>query len=659
MKNKKSVISLIIFISIIFSLVGGFTPVYATEPSELLNNDDFNAYAETEEPNDDIDEITSFTNDDIVEDIEDPTSFSYEEPDILAALDAVELFVERLYKFVFERDYDASGMQYWSAALKNRSFNGAGVAHYFFFSKEFTSFNYSDSVFVYRLYKALLGREPDDGGREYWENLLFTGVPRENVFSGFVNSIEFNNFCNNAGIVRGTYIPPPGSAIKVFVTRLYRTTLYRAPDTGGLNYWFNILHSGRGTGAAVAYHFLFSAEMINSNLTNEQFIERLYESMMGRSSDPGGKAFWVRRLDLGYPREDIFGSFVNSSEYNNICRNAGIIRGNYTPPPGGMARVFVMRLYREALLNDSPPLADLRHWQETLRTGRETGSSIVNTFLFGSEMNARNLNNEQFIDVLYNAMLGRNPYTAEKNSLLNELNRGTPRQSVFAQLANTTEFSRVCSNHGILQGRVLDQSKPMIALTYDDAPTVHMNYILDILQRYNAKATFYVNGFNISSERNAVLRAFNMGCEIGNHTWSHPYLTSLSVNEIRNEIVTMSNAVQSITGVVPATLRPGYGALNSNVTSVAAELGLPIILWTLAGERSGGWDVDPVANRVINNVKHGDIVLLHDGYPAIGPATERIISELSSRGFQFVTVSELLYYQNISLAPGQVYGAVY
>ena len=214
----------------------------------------------------------------------------------------IEDFVERMYTNVLNRTAEPVGMLHWSGLLRTGAMSGAAVAHNFFSSQEFINRNLRNDEFVDVLYNALMGRPADDEGKAMWVRLLGSGWSREDVFAQFVGSPEFDMICSQAGINRGTFTPAPGRDIRVFVTRLYNTALRRPPDDAGLNHWTNLLLSGAMTGAAVAYNFIFSAEMINEGLSDEVFVERLYLALMGRASDSAGKTFWVNHLRTGTSR---------------------------------------------------------------------------------------------------------------------------------------------------------------------------------------------------------------------------------------------------------------------------------------------------------------------------------------------------------------------
>jgi len=237
---------------------------------------------------------------------------------------AIEHFVIRLYSNVLGRSPDAGGLQYWSDQLRSGA-HGSRVAHGFFFSQEFINRKTSDDLFLDILYLTLMNRPADAGGKAYWLNQLNSGLPREDIFAGFVNSPEFDSLCRQAGIVRGTYTPPRGGMVRVFVTRLYRETLSRDPDQGGLDYWTSRLLGG-AYGSAVANGFVFSNELTSKKLSNADFVEVLYKTLMGRSSDASGKAFWVNRLNNGFSRQSVFQDFANSTEFGQICARHGIRR---------------------------------------------------------------------------------------------------------------------------------------------------------------------------------------------------------------------------------------------------------------------------------------------------------------------------------------------
>ncbi|MDR2591028.1 MAG: DUF4214 domain-containing protein [Oscillospiraceae bacterium] len=421
----KRLISTILFLSIVFSFAIGSFEVLATS-----------------EENDGIAEVEKNTDSFATNNIN--TLATNDEPD------GISVFVERLYLTVLGRDPEASGFQEWTNRLRNGTVDGASTAHGFFFSTEFTSKNLSDEVFVETLYKALMGREPDSIGRTHWLNCLNSGLPREDVFSGFVNSPEFTRICESLGIIRGNHSPPPGGWARVLVISKYRNIFNRTPDTSGLNHWHTLLTNGNATGAGIAHAFIFSVEYQRLNTSNEAFVDMLYRSLLRRAPD-NQRANWINLLNNNLPREDVFASFVNSAEYIRISAEHGVVHGGYTPPAAGMARVFVTRLYRTTL-NRAADENGLNSWHSRLRDGTSTGSSIAYNFIFSPEMHNRNLTDSQFVDILYNALLGRAPDAYGRDAWISRLQGSMSRYDVFVGFVTSPEYARLCTEYGIPLG---------------------------------------------------------------------------------------------------------------------------------------------------------------------------------------------------------------
>jgi len=206
--------------------------------------------------------------------------------------------------------------------------------------------------------------------------------------------------------------------------------------------------------------------------------------------------------------------------------------------------------------------------------------------------------------------------------------------------------------------RMIDPDKPMIALTFDDGPSYVTVMILDALEKYGGVATFYVVGNRISRnqrQREILLRAHEMGNEIANHSWSHPFLSRISEDRVRRELVRTNEVIESITGEPPVNMRPPYADINSSVFRVTADLGLPIILWSVDPSDWRTRNANTTFKRVMENIEDRDIVLLHDLWEPSGEAAVRLIPALIEKGFQLVTVSELMYHSGITPIPGQIY----
>lgn len=185
---------------------------------------------------------------------------------------------------------------------------------------------------------------------------------------------------------------------------------------------------------------------------------------------------------------------------------------------------------------------------------------------------------------------------------------------------------------------------PYIAMTFDDGPNTTLTpKLLDLLAAHHIKATFFVIGQNVADHPEIVRRAAREGHEIGNHSWSHPYLAKMSDDNARRELRRTDDAIKNATGTRPSLMRPPYGSVTARQKQwINEEFGYEIILW----------DVDPldwkrpgpmtVCNRIVKETRAGSIVLSHDIHPGTIEAMPATLNQLEAKGFKCVTVSELI-----------------
>ena len=207
-------------------------------------------------------------------------------------------------------------------------------------------------------------------------------------------------------------------------------------------------------------------------------------------------------------------------------------------------------------------------------------------------------------------------------------------------------------NSGVTNKKI-NSSDKLIALTFDDGPNYNTGKVLDVLAKYNVKATFFVLGSKAKDNKKILKREYDSGMEIGNHTFNHLLLTKYKENVIKDEIDKTSSVIFEVTGRYPKLLRPSYGVYNNIVKKIG---NMPIIIWDIDTLDWKYHNSKRIASRVINKVKDGDIILMHDIYSATANSLNIIIPELQNRGYTFVTIPELFYYKEITLEKGMVYG---
>ncbi len=239
------------------------------------------------------------------------------------AENGVNDFVNRLYTLVLNRPADEDGLKDWSEQLITGTNSGAGVAEGFFFSDEFIAMQLSDEEFIDTLYHVFLNRNSDSEGLANWEEALDNGLSRKYVCQGFAGSDEFANLCAEDGISAGTIeLTEPrdqNAKITAFVSRCYHTFLGRSADIEGLNQWTSQLLAETKTPKELAYGFIFSPEFIGQDLSDNIYIERLYQGLFNREAADFEVSDWVHRLDTTLSRNSIFIGFADSDEFRNLA----------------------------------------------------------------------------------------------------------------------------------------------------------------------------------------------------------------------------------------------------------------------------------------------------------------------------------------------------
>ena len=218
----------------------------------------------------------------------------------------------------------------------------------------------------------------------------------------------------------------------------------------------------------------------------------------------------------------------------------------------------------------------------------------------------------------------------------------------------------------------IDPQQKMVAFTFDDGPRTGItNQILDIAEEYGVRVTFFIKGDNIASHEEELMRMLSLGCEIGNHTWMHTNVEELSASEMRDEIGKVNDAIRDRFGYPICLFRPPYikygdkgSDTRNTLVSLMEEWNMAIINHTRSthdtydsynAERiyqRGVLETDELGKRL-----DGSIILCHDKQQKTVDAFKMIVPALLERGYQFVTVSELLHYSDDGFHAGWVYSS--
>lgn len=191
--------------------------------------------------------------------------------------------------------------------------------------------------------------------------------------------------------------------------------------------------------------------------------------------------------------------------------------------------------------------------------------------------------------------------------------------------------------------------KRLVALTYDDGPNPKFTpRLLQILAQKQVKSTFYVLGEQVREFPSVLAATAQAGHEIGDHSYDHKQLTKLSAEGVGAELDKTAEAVTSVTGSRMNTMRPPYGSYNSAVYGICRQRGYEVILWDVDTSDWRRRSSQDIIETVLRETRDGSIILMHDRLQNSLEATPAIIDGLRQKGFEFVTVSELLAHPRLS-----------
>ena len=258
-----------------------------------------------------------------------PTSTPTSNPTTIGG--TFEDFVERLYVVALGRASETEGKAHWCKVVGNGSYSGADCARFFLTSPEFNGRNLNNEEYLKVLYKTFFDRDAaaDPDGFNFWLSKI-DEWGRGRVLEGFIDSTEWCNICASYGVKSGAMTAKATVASKnatAFASRLYTECLGREPEEGGLKYWSLSLTNLERTGTQAAKEFFYSPEFKDKGLNDDEYVERLYKTFMGRPSDTEGKSHWLNQLSSGaMNRDQVFDFFSTCDEFTGICKDYAIDR---------------------------------------------------------------------------------------------------------------------------------------------------------------------------------------------------------------------------------------------------------------------------------------------------------------------------------------------
>jgi peptidoglycan/xylan/chitin deacetylase (PgdA/CDA1 family) len=206
----------------------------------------------------------------------------------------------------------------------------------------------------------------------------------------------------------------------------------------------------------------------------------------------------------------------------------------------------------------------------------------------------------------------------------------------------------------------LNSGTKQLALTYDDGPNdPHTFRLLEILARHNVRATFFLIGRYVNRRPDIVRELTRAGHVVGNHTWSHPNLIFASALQTMLQLQDCEQALTEAVGEHSRLFRPPFGGRRPSTLRIAREFGLEPVMWNVTGWDWRGKPAEYVERRVNQQIRGGNVILLHDGdHETFGAdrsqtviATDRLIARYKAEGYEFVTVPEVMGKPVVSSQP--------
>ena len=224
----------------------------------------------------------------------------------------------------------------------------------------------------------------------------------------------------------------------------------------------------------------------------------------------------------------------------------------------------------------------------------------------------------------------------------------------FSTLVSTITIRHIgvstASQERLLPIYSVETDKKLVAITFDAAWSAEdTDKLIKILEKHQAKATVFAVGDWVKKNPEAVKNFFKHGHEIGNHSDSHPAFSKINREEIKKEILSCNEKIKAVTGESPRLVRAPGGDYDNKSIEAAEALKMKMIQWDCDSLDWKLLSVDEMYSRVTSKVQNGSIVLFHNGVENTPEALDKILTKLEKDGYEFVTVSELIYWENYEI----------
>ena len=420
-------------------------------------------------------EIGSLDQDVTIKDFHSDDNSGSEEDDVIVDLpveDGLSLFINNLFSQFLGRECEGQELDDWTARLTSGDNTASDLVISIMSGDEFNA-QLSDQEFIDAVYGGLLDRIPDSSGSAYWLSQLSNGKTWEYILSKFIGSGEFGSICEELGIESGEL----DIKLLFFINNLFSQFLGRDTEGQELDDWTARLTSGDSTASDLVISIM-SGDEFNTQLSDQEFIDLVYRGLLDRVPDSSGSAYWLSQLSDGKTREYILSNFIRSGEFGNICESYGIEAGGLDEsqvifgensgegesdeddsgqipaeePEEDSLSAFINIIYQQFLGRECSE-QELQDWENGFTSGDDSVSDLILS-LFSSDEFDQDMSDQDFINMAYQSLLGRETDSGGLAYWLDKLSNGYGRLNVLADFVGSQEFVEICSGHSIDPGTI-------------------------------------------------------------------------------------------------------------------------------------------------------------------------------------------------------------
>ena len=574
--------------------------------------------------------------------------------------DKVEEYIDRVCFSLYGGDATDDILSEWYSKLGKKEGSASDMILSIMEKPVFTKQGLTSRSQIYSLidvvYQTMVGHLPGEQEKSSAVTYMEGGMSIRYIMSGLCNDAEFIAICDQYGILPGK--------VEVFESRdmdpevtfavgeLYYSIKEVHPDAGILN---EMIDTFKNQDMSVL-------DFITKNSSDAKGKDKLKEtiaSMLLREVSESEMTEYEEMLAQGVSADYVIKRVSESDEFRQKWTSLGIVPGTIelTQPrdlnlelTSFLSRFYLCLAGREATEEElNLGISQVLDHELKIQT-------MLAEILDTPESQALLSDNEDFLDAIYEVLYGTKPDPEVVEGYLIGLNNGVLRSRILEEIAKDPKFDEQMKEYGFDTEKETVIPEKMVALTFDDGPYTPVTFrILDALEPYGGHATFFVIGNRVNNYSECVIRAVNQGCEIANHTWNHTSLPKISGDSVAQQMQDCDDAVYNLCGFHTRLMRPVGGAYNN---TVAANVGRPMIIWSIDTNDWRYKNTQHVINEILDNVRDGDIVLMHDIYECTAEAMEYVIPELVARGYTLVTVSELAEYKGVELQAGEAYRSI-